>query len=467
MPPAGDFPPHDSLPVRKDSIEELCGHRARALQLYRQAYDLIEQARVTHARACIGNAFISSFPHDHLRFYTPGEGAKFGKDMQTLIDRDMWRAFIVNTPIGSLMDTDERKKFENDLKGEPPEATPDNVYATLSRLYGEAGAIFRRGLVNAFSRLNREYRSHDGFKIGDRIVLTYVVVYERDCNWLRTGSRIEDELKDIDRVMHVLDGKPAPDYSQGIVSALREAVNGWKAGGPMECETEYWRLKFFKNGNGHLFPKRKDLITKANLLIAEHYGAVVGAAPDVATKAPTWNPSNLTPDFFPTPDTLAARMVDAAGLEYGEWVLEPSAGTGAIVQAIVAAKRGVSLTCVEASAERVAALHALPGLQNGLVIQGDFLEYEPGDGFDRIIMNPPFSKGQDVQHVRHALGLLNPGGRLVAIMSSGILFRQDRHYADLRADIERRGGTVEPLPPGTFKASGTGAETALVIVDNG
>lgn len=258
----GDFSPTESLPVRKDSIEELYGHRTRALALYRQAYDLIEQARTTHARACIGKAYISAFPHDHLRFYTAGEGAKFGKDMQTLVDRDMWRAFIVNTPIGSLMDAQERSKFENDLKGEPPEATPDNVFATLSRLYSEAGAIFRRGLVNAFSRLNRDYRSHDGFKIGDRIVLTYVVFYERNCNWLRTGSRIEVELKDIDRVMHVLDGKQAPDYSAGIVAALRDAVRDWRGGlGLMECETEYWRLKFFKNGNGHLFPKRKDLVT--------------------------------------------------------------------------------------------------------------------------------------------------------------------------------------------------------------
>lgn len=40
--------------VRKDSIEELCGHRARALDLYARAFDLIEQARNAHARAGTG-----------------------------------------------------------------------------------------------------------------------------------------------------------------------------------------------------------------------------------------------------------------------------------------------------------------------------------------------------------------------------------------------------------------------------
>lgn len=30
--------------VRKESIEELCGHRARALELYVQAFDLLTEA---------------------------------------------------------------------------------------------------------------------------------------------------------------------------------------------------------------------------------------------------------------------------------------------------------------------------------------------------------------------------------------------------------------------------------------
>ena len=36
-------------------------------------------------------------------------------------------------------------------------------------------------------------------------------------------------------------------------------------------------------------------------------------------------------------------------------------------------------------------------------------------GYDRIIMNPPFSDGRDIQHVQHAYNLLRPGGRIGAI----------------------------------------------------
>ena len=48
--------------------------------------------------------------------------------------------------------------------------------------------------------------------------------------------------------------------------------------------------------------------------------------------------------------------------------------------------------------------------------QADFLECNGDLGtFDRIVMNPPFTNGDDIKHIMHALKMLKPGGRLVAI----------------------------------------------------
>src|SRR5581483_3915827 len=214
--------------VRKDSIEELVNHRTRALQLYAQSAEYLRQAREAHARACIGGGYITEIDHQTLRFNI-NDPAKFAESMHTIIDRDMWRAFIVNTPLGSLMDAEERRKFEDQIKGEPPEVTADNVFATLSRVAGEAPMIFRRGLVNAFRNLSRDYKSHDGFKIGERIILTGIVTYDAKFGgWLRTNYYREPEMQDVDRVMHVLDGKEAPQHQQGLTAAFREAVHNWK-----------------------------------------------------------------------------------------------------------------------------------------------------------------------------------------------------------------------------------------------
>lgn len=85
----------------------------------------------------------------------------------------------------------------------------------------------------------------------------------------------------------------------------------------------------------------------------------------------------------------------------------------------------------------------------------------PTSKFDRVVMNPPFSRGQDVEHVRHALSLLAPGGLLVSVMSNGVTFRQDRRYADFRRDFSPE---ITPLPEGSFKTSGTNVSTVVVRI---
>lgn len=256
--------------VRKDSIEELCGHRARALQLYRQAAEFLEAARAAHGRACGNKEYISN---DFLRDMRYGcEPGRFAASAQDCIDRDMWRYFIVGTPLGSLMDAAEKRKFEDSLKGKDvPEVTPDNVFATMARLAGDADAIFRRGLVNAFRGFCGDYRSHDGFKIGKRFIVTNLV-----CGWGYLNHYRDDAVRDMDRCMHVLDGKETPDYQQGILAAIRTAI----AAKERAASSDYFRVNWFGNGNAHFYPLRSDLVERANKLIAEHYGETLGAGPD-------------------------------------------------------------------------------------------------------------------------------------------------------------------------------------------
>ncbi|MGE1157151.1 DUF4942 domain-containing protein, partial [Pseudomonas kitaguniensis] len=60
---------------------------------------------------------------------------------------------------------------EQAAKGMPP-VTVENVLATLDEFMLNADTIFRRGMANAFAKLDRRFRSHDGFKVGNRIILT-------------------------------------------------------------------------------------------------------------------------------------------------------------------------------------------------------------------------------------------------------------------------------------------------------
>ncbi|OAH41023.1 hypothetical protein AX289_30590 [Methylorubrum populi] len=166
---------------------------------------------------------------------------------------------------------------------------------------------------------------------------------------------------------------------------------------------------------------------------------------------------------FYTPLDLAQRVVGEAKIEPDMTVLEPSAGLGALAKAAWACHGKVTSVEIDRkSCEKLAANVHVDGF--GPVICADFLQQDPHPSFDRVVMNPPFTRDQDIRHVEHALRFLRPGGRLVAIMSGGIIFRQGRAAA-FRARVAEMGGTITPLPADSFKASGTSVNTCLVVID--
>ena len=79
--------------------------------------------------------------------------------------------------------------------------------------------------------------------------------------------------------------------------------------------------------------------------------------------------------------------------------------------------------------------------------------------FDAVLMNPPFAQGEDIEHITHALKMLKPGGRIVALCANG-----PRQNARLRPMVDACGGEWVNLPADTFKEEGTGVRTALITL---
>ncbi len=167
------------------------------------------------------------------------------------------------------------------------------------------------------------------------------------------------------------------------------------------------------------------------------------------------------PGYFPTPKDVVRTMLDRAHLESGLHVLEPSAGSGHIADAIRERCPGAVLECVEPN-YRLRELLALKGHK----LVAHTLEGPEMDSalYDRIIMNPPFENLTDVNHVRIAYWLLRKNGLLVAIMAPGWQFRNDSKCVQFREFLEQVGATVEDLPEGSFKSSGTGVATRMVVI---
>ena len=171
--------------------------------------------------------------------------------------------------------------------------------------------------------------------------------------------------------------------------------------------------------------------------------------------------------FFATPPELAARMVEMAelgeteGQGYGD-ILEPSAGQGAIIKAIHEATEGaVTVYCYELMDINRSILEKMPGV---VLIGDDFMKAVSVVQYDRIIANPPFTKNQDIDHIRLMYNLLKPGGVMVTLASPSWTFGSHKKQVKFRQWLVEIDAHIEEIPEDTFKESGTTIRTILIKI---
>lgn len=163
---------------------------------------------------------------------------------------------------------------------------------------------------------------------------------------------------------------------------------------------------------------------------------------------------------FYSPKPVVDCLMEKAGIESDMTVLEPNVGRGAIL--LEAAKHGALVSGYEIDPANIAYLSQFPEAQS--VQQADFLSVDPTPTFDRVVMNPPFTRRADIKHVMHAFRFLRPGGRLAAVMSSSSLYRKDRLTTEFNTFLSDHKGRYEALPENAFKVSGTSVNTTIVVM---
>lgn len=158
-----------------------------------------------------------------------------------------------------------------------------------------------------------------------------------------------------------------------------------------------------------------------------------------------------TRQAFYTPDEVAAEVVLLADVS-GRTVLEPSAGDGSLVKQCLF-YGAESVHCVELEPSCKDSLLRLSKPKQRVTVDiGDFMEFQSSIRYARVVMNPPFTKGQYHKHIRKALSFLNPGGYLFAIVPDNGC----KYIEEMGAETLRRFTNKE------FKESGTDVSTRLI-----
>ena len=390
---------------------------------------------------------------------------------RTLIERLGMRKVMSTKRIAEMDDalsTGRRSKYynETDPVDQLPEISADSIMDVLSGYAASAGEFMTEKVHEVYEFFkpwqSDTYKTNEKnrWKLSDKLIQGYAV----EACYSGKGFRVSygktgDMIQALDSVMHLLDGKGIPESHYGPL--VSDIVSSKASSG----ETTYFRWKCFLNRNIHLVMKRRDLVDEFNFICGherELPGQATGGRYERHSKQQETEGveagKNGNYDLFETPESLAEQMCELAGITEGSTVLEPSAGPGRIVRA--ARAMGAIVTAIEA--------------QEGLMqerctlITRDFLQVDPTVfvKVDAVVMNPPFSSGQDAIHIRHAHQFLKPSGTLVAVASAGVTFRSDRRSVEFREWLKQVDATVTELPANSFEESGTKVNTVLIVIRN-
>jgi hypothetical protein len=193
------------------------------------------------------------------------------------IDASAWAYLMNESGLRTFFDATARKEWDEKIgKRLVPPLTLENVRFTFEAIHGARDDYFDRGVIALFKRLSWDYKTNLPFRFGKRIIKQYLLSNygsKTSAKWVHVNHTATDELDDLVRVFSVVDGKPEPDHRNSAFTALNQAVQARS----QDVDLEYFSIKWYWNGNGHITFKRPDLIDKLNSIIAKHYPGALAA----------------------------------------------------------------------------------------------------------------------------------------------------------------------------------------------
>lgn len=189
------------------------------------------------------------------------------------LDRGIWRDLMKKSGMLSLMDAQARERWDRNLEGdEIPAISEANILSTFEQLHQSKDEVFERGIINVFKGLSWDFKTNSPCSFGKKMIINSLVVYNRWGYSLCGGWR-RDQLADLERMLHLLDGKPIPDNRGDVTTRLMDHVSLQKAS--HIYEDGYFSIRYFQKGTGHITFKRLDLVDKMNDIVAKHFPSML------------------------------------------------------------------------------------------------------------------------------------------------------------------------------------------------
>ena len=265
-------------------LEEVATHRERAIEAIRAGFSRLHDAYKAGRRAAPTRQFQLSYELGRAIGYTLDDrriADAIANEIQNL-DRAIWDYLLERSKLGDVMDHTAKEEWRDRLKADPPEATLENMRATLLGLYARAGEILENGVVNLFERLLPRYKRHDAYRFTGKFILSGAIRSYGGWDY----GHADQAIKDLERMLYIFDGKPPPSYVRSIhahdeelaVSIIDKVSLQLRANTGGELEDERLLLRWFKKGTLHCYVLKPEHVERLNAILAKR-----GGIPDART----------------------------------------------------------------------------------------------------------------------------------------------------------------------------------------
>lgn len=243
------------------TIMELVSVWLHAQQQIRTAYKTLDDTQKLLKEVFLDTCRLSFDGQKSVSYANPDETI-------TRLKQAIWCVLIDRMEVRKVLSVARANELDRALEsgkmvdGSPlPEITEQNIIAMMQSFAQNVETFLEQAVKEVFEFLRPRrsaYKTNTEFEVGERVILGWCIERRYGGRGYRVNYNRDAEIRALDNVFHLLDGKGTVKSHYG---ELYDGIEGSQDG---KGETTYFRFKCFQNRNLHLQFKRMDLVARLN-----------------------------------------------------------------------------------------------------------------------------------------------------------------------------------------------------------
>lgn len=255
--------------IKRDTVTEIVRKYDTAIKGIKEAYNLLESSEKTLS-GLFGECRSDVFPKGTPPYSVMENMDKVIEEIKEVA----WYSIFERFGVFNIMTDKAKQEYQRQVENkELPEFTVINILETFKTLESTKKNMVLDRIRESYNEilpgqhLQKKKTNRQG-GIGKKVIVEDAFDITKYNSGLELHELItismwwKDIFHRLDTVFHLMDGKGFPKYPGDLVTGIEEVIRSRKH--DYQCETEYFKLKWFKNGNCHIIFKRLDLLSLYN-----------------------------------------------------------------------------------------------------------------------------------------------------------------------------------------------------------